>query len=506
MSASFSDNKRIAKNTMLLYIRMLLIMGVSLYTSRVILNVLGVDDYGIYHLIAGFVTLFSFISNALVSAMQRYFNVALGQRNRERYSNVFSMSINILLVFSLLIFILGETVGLWFVNEKLNISSDRIIATNWVYQFSLLTFIANTLRTPFHASVIAHERMSFFAYISIGEVLIRLGIVFLLVCFGGDRLITYGILYFISIVLINVIYMVYCHIKFDECRYLRVWNSGLFKELVSFSGWTLLGQSAVIANGQGTSIFINQFYSVAVNAAMGISNQVTSAVDQFVTNFQTAFNPQITKTYAANELDNHHKLLLRSSKFSFFLLWVLVLPIIFNIDYILELWLVEVPTYSNYFCILVLISYLFAAISSPFTTSIFAAGNIKKYQITLSIVFITGLLINYFALYHKYEPYIVSAVGILVQIAMLVIRLYYAKQYSYINISKFLSSVILPISIVACITVIIPYYTSHFVQTFWNLLLVTIVDLVSTIMAIFIVGFNREEKKAIISFIKEKIN
>ena len=296
------NTKKIAKNTILLYIRMLLLLVVSLYTSRVILKVLGIDDYGIYNLIAGFVTFLTFITNSLVSAMQRYFNVALGKNDLRNYRDVFSMSINILALFSCLILVLGETVGLWFVMNHLNIPPDRYNASLWVYQFSLLTFVANTLRTPFHASIIAHERMSFYAYISLVEVFLRLGMVFLLMILPGDHLIMYSIIYLFVIVLVNAIYMIYCSKNFQECSYKFKRDRSLFKDLVNFSGWTLMGQASVVVKNQGEAIFINRFFSVAANAAMGVATQVAGALELFVTNFQTAFILQLRLSNVSKEL------------------------------------------------------------------------------------------------------------------------------------------------------------------------------------------------------------
>lgn len=360
---------------------MLLLLVVSLYTSRVILKVLGIDDYGIYNLIAGFVTFLTFISNSLVSAMQRYFNVALGKNDLQNYKDVFSMSINILALFSCLILILGETVGLWFVMNHLNIPPNRYEASIWVFQFSLLTFVVNTLRTPFHASIIAHERMSFYAYISLLEVFLRLGMVFLLMIIPGDHLVLYSIIYLFVIALINAIYMIYCKNNFCECSYNFKKDRVLFKDLINFSGWTLMGQASVVIKNQGEAIFINRFFSVAANAAMGVATQVASALEMFVSNFQTAFNPQLIQSYASKDFENHKKLLFRASKFSYYLLLIMLIPIVANIDFILNLWLAEVPEYTNYFIIFILISYLFNAVGTPFVTSLFATGAIKFYQI-----------------------------------------------------------------------------------------------------------------------------
>lgn len=284
------DNRRIAKNTMMLYIRMLLLMAVSLYTSRVVLAALGVDDFGIFNLIGGFITLFSSISSALVGAMQRYFNVCLGKNDKVEYQRVYSMGINIFALFSLFLLVVGETVGLWFVKTQLNIPEGRETAAMWVYQVSLLTLIVTLFRTPDNASIIAHEKMEFYAHISILEALLKLAIIFFLGRIAVDKLILYVLLYLATAVLINGVYFVYCSKKIQECRYSLMWDKTLFKSLVSFSGWNMLAGGARVLKGQGDAYFLNHYYSVAVNAAFGVASQVYNAVNLFLSNFQTALN------------------------------------------------------------------------------------------------------------------------------------------------------------------------------------------------------------------------
>ena len=277
------NNKRIAKNTLALYLRMLLLMAVTLYTSRVILATRGVDDYGIYNLIGGFITLFSFISHALVGAMQRFFNVAMGKKDDEQYKKVYSMSVNVFALFSLFLLVVGETVGLWFIKTQLNIPEGREIATLWVYQISLVTLIVHLFRTPDNASIIAHERMSFYAYISIGEAVIKLAIVFMLRAMAGDKLILYVLLYLVATLVINVICRIYCKLRIPLSRFSLKWDSTVFKQLVSFSGWHLLTGGSRVLKSQGDSYLLNHYYSVAVNAAFGVAAQVYNAVNMFLT-------------------------------------------------------------------------------------------------------------------------------------------------------------------------------------------------------------------------------
>ncbi len=489
-----ADSKKIAKNTMMLYIRMLLIMAVTLYTSRVILKVLGIEDYGIYNLIAGFVTFLVFISNSLVSAMQRFFNVAIGQNAPQRYKEVFSMSLNILFLFSILIMVVGETVGLWFVHNYLNIPEERFSAAMWVYQISLLTFVANTLRTPFHASIIAHERMSFYAYISIVEVILRLVMVFLLMWIPFDHLIMYALLYLGVIVGVNVMYIAYCAKKFEVCHYSYKKDVNLFKELIGFSGWSLLGQSAVVVKNQGEAIFINRFFSVAANAALGIAGQVTNAIEMFVSNFQTAFNPQLTQTYASGNIEEHYKLLFRSAKFSYYLLLVMLVPVCFNIDTILALWLEKVPENTRYFVTYILISYLFNALSTPFYTSILASGKIKYYQITLGATFGLGLMFIYFILLVGMPLYSVPVVAIFIQIALLVVRLYFCKKYVSISIRKFAGEVVIPITVCTIVSVIVPYVLSQCANSPLVSIVTLVIDVIVILGVIFLLGISKNER------------
>lgn len=498
------NTKKIAQNTLLLYIRMLLLLVVSLYTSRVILKVLGIDDYGIYNLIAGFVTFLTFISNSLVSAMQRYFNVALGKNDLQNYRDVFSMSINILVLFSCLILILGETVGLWFVMKHLNIPPNRYEASIIVYQFSLLTFVANTLRTPFHASIIAHERMSFYAYISLAEVFLRLGMVFLLTIMPGDHLIMYSIVYLFVIVLVNAIYMIYCRNKFQVCSYKYKKDKELFKDLLNFSGWSLMGQASVVVKNQGEAIFINKFFSVAANAAMGVATQVAGALELFVSNFQTAFNPQLIQSYASKDLDIHKKLLFRASKFSYFLLLIFLIPVVTHIDFILNLWLAEVPKYTNYFVAFILISYLFNAISTPFVTSLFATGAIKRYQISLGIIFLSGLTIVYFALFFGAEPYSVSIVAIFIQMVLLVFRLYFTHRHIGFSYRQFGAEVLVPVVMVTILSIIPSIILKGLSTNIWQGVLSIIIEMACTGLLILFLGMSNSERNYIIKTIKQR--
>lgn len=505
---SIINNQKIAKNTLFLYIRMFLILGVSLYTSRILLKALGIEDYGIYNLIAGFITLFVVVTNSLVDAVQRYFNFALGEKNDDRFSRVFVMSMNILFLLAILIIIITETLGVWFINTQLNIPSDRLYAANWVFQLAILTFITSILRTPYNAAIISHEKMSFYAYVSIIDVFMKLSIAFLITSYNSDKLIFYSVLLLITNLITTIIYKIYTNKKLDICKYIFVWDKNLFKELFSFSSWSLIGQTGYILRTQGDSFLVNRFYSVAVNAAMGINGQVLSAAGLFVNNFQAAFNPQLTKSYAANEIEEHVSLLFRGSKFSYFLMLILSLPIMFNIDLILEIWLVEVPEYTALFCIYGLISNLVISMSAPLGTSILATGKIKKYQMSLLLINISGIALSFIALQSGFKPYIVAIVNIIVQIYILLFRLYFVRKGVEFEMSNYLKNIIYPVFFVTSLSTILPYYSRSFSSDLFSLVLIFVINTLITSLIVYLIGLSKNEKifvKKIIYMQVEKI-
>ena len=478
---------------------MLLIMAVTLYTSRVILQTLGVEDYGIYNLVAGFITLFSFISGALVASIQRFLNIAIGNKDDKKFTEIFSMSINIMILTSFVILLVGETLGLWFIRTQLNIPEERYLATEYVYHFALITFIVNILRTPYNAAIIAYEKMSFYAYISIIEVFLRLGVVFSLLWLPFDKLTSYAILYFLLMLFILVVYWFYCKYKFPLCKYQFKRDKVLFKEILGFSGWSLLGQSAVVGAGQGDAIFVNKFHSVASNAAMGGASQLTRAVEMFVTNFQIAFNPQLTQSYVYKSKDEHISLLFRASKFSFYLQLVLTLPFIFNIHSVMTLWLGDVPSYADEFCFYILINYLFGAISTPFKSSIYADGRIKVYEILRTVLFSLGLCGSYIVMKIGCEPYYIAIVGVVVQFFLLILRIVIAQLYSGFKISTLIKNVIVPCVIVSVIAASVPYLTGFSDYGIFSLLGIAGLDVFYALMIVFVFGLNKSEKSIIIN-------
>lgn len=495
------DNKRIAKNTVALYIRMLLLMAVSLYTSRVILDVLGVDDYGIYNLIGGFVTLFSFISSALVGAMQRFFNVALGKNDSEQYKKLYSMSINIFAIFSLSLIVIGETVGLWFVSTQLNIPGGRETAALWVYQVSLATLVVTLFRTPDNASIIAHEKMSFYAYISIGEAFLKLVIVFMLQSIGHDKLIIYVLLYLVSTVLINVVYWFYCRTRIPLCRFSLMWDGEICRKLVSFSGWNLLSGGARVIKSQGDAFFLNHFYSVAVNAAFGLAAQVYNAVNLFLTNFQTAFNPQLVQSYAAGEMDAHYKLITRSAKLSYYLLLLIVVPVILNLNSLLGLWLKEVPQYTREFCLFVIMAYLVDALGAPLAVSVNANGHIKGMQVASSFLLLGGLVAGFLFLKAGAMPYVIAIIIFIVHVGFWICYMYFARRYCKVSLIHYARQVVSPVVLVSVISVFLPFGLTFFVICKWMVFFICLIDVCWVGFVIFIFGLSKEEKEYMLSFV-----
>lgn len=330
MINNIENNKRIAKNALLLYFRTFFTMAVALYTSRVILKVLGIEDYGIYNVIGGVVAMFSAISGTLSSSISRFLTYELGENKSERLNRIFSTSVNIQVIISIIIILTGEIVGVWFINYKMQIPAERLIAANWVFQCSLFTFIINLISIPYNACIIAHEKMSAFAYISILEVTLKLVIVYSLLISPYDKLITYAILLTVVSLFIRSTYSIYCKRHFTECKYHLSYEKKLLKEMLSFAGWSFLGNSAYIFNTQGINILINIFFGVTLNAARGITTQVEGAIMQFVNNFTMAINPQITKSYASGEKDYMFSLICQGAKYSYILLLFFVIPFFFR--------------------------------------------------------------------------------------------------------------------------------------------------------------------------------
>lgn len=484
-------------------------MVVSLYTSRVVLNTLGVEDFGIYNLVGGIVVMFSFINSGMTAATQRFLNFEMSKNSVVAVQRIFSVSMNAHFLIIGIILLLSETVGLWFLNYKLNIPADRMYAANVVYQFSLLAFCFSVLKVPYNASVIAYEKMSFYAWISIIEVTLKLLIVFLLVLFLYDKLILYSILVFVVSVVIFIAYRFFCRKLFDSCKYQFIRDKLIFKELISFSGWSIFGNMALVGSNQGISFILNIFLGVTINATMGIASQVNTAIYSFVSNFQMAFNPQIVKTYASGNLEEHKKLIFQASKFSFYLLLILAIPILLNTEYILTLWLKIVPEFAVEFTQLIVLFSLIDALSGPFWASVNATGKIRRYQIGVALILLMNLPAAYLLLYFDYSPtyVIVSKIGI--NFILFLYRIISAHRYlhfSYLNVfGKIYFRLILVSGIAVVFLYLVRIELFSTIENWYNLLVFSILCLVVTTIIILVIGTTKSEKNYIISMVRHKI-
>ena len=486
---------------MMLYLRMMLLMAVSLYTSRIVLNSLGVEDYGIYNIVGGVIILFSFFNNAMSNATLRFLAFDLGKENYIQLKQTFSMSVNVHFSIALLILVLAETIGLWFLNTQLNIPPERMKAANWVYQFSIATFILDIIRVPYHSIIIAHEKMSFYAYLSIVEGLLKLGVVFLLQVFAFDKLAFYGFLIFAVSLITLFAYIFYCVKSFEASRYHFFWDKQLFSRLIGFSGWTLFGSVANVGSKQGTNVLLNIFYGVTVNAAMGIANQVNNAINGFVQNFQTAFRPQIVKSYAIGDKQYLMQLITQTSKFSFFLLYFLSLPILLNTELVLQLWLKNVPEYAVDFVRLIIIYSLLESISGPLWMTVQATGRIKKYQVLISLLIISNLWISYIFLRLGHNPNVVLLIRLVISILSFGYRLYYLKSVILLSIKHFFQAVLLKIILVVAISYTISFIANSFINKGINeFLLTTSISFLITGFSIYFVALTKSEKKYITKF------
>lgn len=457
---SHSENtKRIAKNTLTLYVRMLFSMLVSLYTSRVVLNTLGVEDYGIYNVVGGVVTMFSLISNSLSSSTSRFLTFELGKGNHNGLRQAFSTSILIHIILAAVIFVLTETVGLWFLNTHMTIPQERLGAANWVYQISVLSFMTALFNTPYNAAIIAHEKMTVFAYIGILDVLLRLGAILLLAHspFAVDNLIAYSILMFCVWIAIQAIYFSYCQKHFSECdiRHLE-FKGHYWKKMSSFAGWNFIGCTAALLKDNGVNILLNIFFGPVVNAARGIALSVNNAVTSFSGNFMTALNPQITKSYASGDQQYMMSLVERGSRFSFYIMLILALPIIFETDFILTVWLKQYPEHTVNFVRLVLILSLIDILSNTLITLQLATGKIRNYQIAVGGMLLMNFPLSYLCLKLGMAPEFTLIVAIAISVCCLALRLMFLSKMAGLSIIRYVKNVCLNISAVTVLAAVLP--------------------------------------------------
>lgn len=489
------NNKRIAKNTLMLYIRMFLTLVVSLYTSRVVLNTLGVEDFGIYNVVGGIITMFTFINAAMVSSTQRYLNFELATGNNEKLRSVFNTSIQIHAFIALIIVVLGETVGLWFLMNKLVIPTVRETAAMYVYQCSIVVCVINIMSAPYNAAIIAHEKMSAFAYISILDVSLKLFIVYLLLWSPFDKLVAYAVLILLVQLFIRYIYTRYCHKHFEESYFQAKIDKRLFKEMSGFAGWSFVGNLASILFTQGLNMMLNIFFGPIVNAARGIAVQVQSTVTQFVTGFQTALNPQITKLYALGDLEQMHCLMFRSARFSFLLLFFISLPVLFETNFLLTLWLKTVPKDTVIFTQLILCVSLLFTIANPCTIANQATGNVKVYQIVVGGILLTILPISYMLLKLGAPAYSVFIVHFCAEIVAQISRMVMLRKNINLSIVQYIKHIYVPIILTVITSIILPLFIHMQFEDGWlQFLLVCFACVISVGFSGFIFGLTKTER------------
>ena len=503
-----SDNGRIIKNTVFMYFRLLFGMAVTLYTSRVVLHVLGVDDFGIYNVVGGVVVLFTFINQAMATATQRYFSYELGKKENREISKIFTISIRIHLWVALIVFLLAETIGLWFINGHMNFPSGSMYAVNWVYQLSILSCLLNIIRVPYNGLIISYERMSFYALSSVVENILKLVIVYILLVFTVDKLILYSFLTFAVTAAVTSWYIFFCRHNFKEVKYSSEKYSKETKEIIKFTGWATFGSVANLGYQQGINVILNIRCGVVINAAVAIATQINAAITQFVGGFQQALNPQLIKSEASHDIQRQESLIFSSAKFSFFIMLILATPIIVNMKYILSLWLGQYPPQTIIFSQLIILGALIECISGPLWVTIFSTGKIKTYQIVVSSILLLNLPLTYLALIYNYPPYYAFIIRIGFFIICLMVRLFYLRKLICLDLLKFTQKVILPIGFVTVSLLIVGEYWTMFIgysESLMQLIWQSFMLVFCTGLIIYILGMTKSERSFFATLLKSRI-
>jgi O-antigen/teichoic acid export membrane protein len=502
-----STSKRIAKNTLMLYFRQILIMLVSLYTVRVVLEVLGVEDFGIYNVVGGIVSFFSFLSGTMASATQRFFSFALGQGDRDKLKKMFTVNLLIYGGLALGALILLETVGLWFVYNHLNIPAIRFEAVLWIYHFSVFTFIMSLVASPLMALIIAHEEMQLYAYISILEVILKLTIVFLLIVLPWDKLEVYGALLFFVAIIVDLIYLVVCVKRFEECQFRKFyWDKQLFREITGFTGWTLFGQVTTVTRNQAVTILLNQVFSPVVVASRAIATNVSNQINVFSNNFNVGLYPPIIKSYASGDKQGMFSLIYRGSRITFFLMWVFALPLFLEMGPILQLWLKNPPPDAVLFTRLALIEVLINSISLPLITAARAPGRMKLYELILGSIQILIFICSWIVLFVGFSASSVYIVAIIANAIMFIVRLFLMKKLIGLIIRDFVKEVLLPVCLVGLVSSVLSLAFRYVIPLDSGFYLVSIFfAVILSVMSMYAFGLKSDERRSICNIVKGKI-
>jgi len=502
-----SNNQRIAKNTAFLYLRMLLVLFVSLFTTRVVLNSLGVVDYGINNVVGGFVSMFAFLNTSMSNGIQRFYNYTLGKQKDGKITDVYNTAVQIQLLLAIVLFILLETVGLWYMYNKMVIPEERFVAAMWVFQMSVCSMMFVVLQIPYSAAIIAYERMDYFAYVSIFEVFAKLVIAYSLYIATTDRLILYGCLQLIVAFFTFLFYFAYCKKSFVDIKIKLGFQKTSFFEMLSFSGWNVFGTFAYMVKGQGINILLNLFFGPAVNAARGVSFMINNAIQGFQNNITLAFRPQIVQSYASGNMPRVNYLFFSLSKISFVLLTTLSLPIIVDIDYILHLWLGnEVPEYTKQFTILILVNMIVSSLNTPMAQIVHATGKMRRFQITTSIIVCSILPVAWCFLKMGYDAYFVYWVSLIITVINQIVCSIILKSIYQYSIKEYLASVITPLLLFSIVVPILPYGIKLCMDSsFGRLILIGVMGILSCLTIGFFLVLNKQEKSFVVELVRKNL-
>ncbi|MBR6520974.1 MAG: lipopolysaccharide biosynthesis protein [Paludibacteraceae bacterium] len=502
MSNISENNKRIAKNTMVLYVRMFVMMLISFFTAGITLNALGVDDYGINNVVGGLVSMFSLLSNSLTSATGRFITFSLGKGDFDEQKRVFSTAVNIHVILAIVVVLAIETVGVWFLNNRMNIPPDRLYAANWVLQCSTISFAISLFSVPYNSLIYAYERMSAFAWFTIYDAITKLIIIASIYYYGGDKLILLAIISLIPGVIKQVIYWIYCRRHFPESEYHFIWDKTMFKDMFSFSFWNFIGGTAGLLKDQGVNILINLFTAPAVNAARGIAMQLNGMIGQFSGSFMGAFMPQVTKYYASGDLTEMHKLMFRGTRFSYYIFMFIAIPLFFEVETVLQVWLGQVPEHTVLFTRLALLLSLLEMWSSVLITAQNATGRIRNYQLVVGTILLLNFPLSYLMLYLGFMPEITLVVALVVGVACLIARLCFLRKTILLPVGDYLYQVVFNTAFVTLLSSVLPYLCSQFITNVWfNFFGVCIVSVISSLVVIYFVGCNRLERQLVVGLL-----
>jgi len=501
-----SNNKRIARNTLFLYLRMGTTMIVQLYTSRIVLDALGIDNYGIYNIVGSVIVMFTFLNGPLATATQRFFNYELGLKKDGDINKIFNIALIAYIALTVLLVIVIEFVGGWYVTHRLNIPSDRLEAAISVFHISVISLAILLMRTPFESLILAHEKMDFYAYVSIADVILKLGNAFSLIYFTADKLCLYAFNQLTIVAIISLCIILFCHLKIPNISIRRIWDGETFKSLLSFSGWTLLSSVTSMGATNGVNVLLNAFCGVAVNSAMGIANQISTAINQFVLNFQIAFNPQIIKYFSSGDIKQMQTLAFRASKASYLLLFMIVCPLFFNIDLVLGLWLKEVPPYTAALCIGLIIWTMLESLMAPLWTSVISTGKVRTYHIVMSIIISMVFLLSWLCLDAGFSPISVVVIKCVIDVILIITRLLFTRSLLGFSVTTFLRQVIQPTALITIIMIAVMGALDMLDFHGWaRLTIFYTIDIMLFLPIAFRLALTTEERAMASSLIKRKL-